>query len=66
MIMFPGGTLNCMIRNLSAHGAALDLSGLIGIRHDFRLLIPTEGSRFFCQLMWRNGQRIGVAFATIH
>jgi hypothetical protein len=66
MIVSPGGVFICTIRNLSAQGAALDLPSLLGIPHDFTLLIPTEGSRFFCQRVWRNGRRIGVAFASIH
>ena len=66
IIVFRGGTFNCMIRNLSEQGAVLDLPSSIGIPHDFTLVIPTEGSRFFCQGVWRNERRIGVAFASLH
>ena len=66
MIVFPGGTFSCMVRNLSEQGAALDLETLIAIPHDFTLVIPTEGARYFCQGVWRNGGRIGVAFASLH
>ena len=66
MIVFPGGTFNCMVRNLSEQGAALDLPSSIGIPLDFTLVIPTEGARFFCQAVWRNERRIGVAFASLH
>jgi hypothetical protein len=65
MIVFPGGTF-CMVRNLSEQGAALDLPSLIAIPDDFTLVIPTEGARFFCQSVWRNERRIGVAFASLH
>jgi hypothetical protein len=44
----------------------LDLPSSIGIPHDFTLVIPTEGARFFCQAVWRNERRIGVAFASLH
>jgi hypothetical protein len=66
VIVSPGGTFNCMVRNLSEQGAALDLPSLIAIPDDFTLVIPTEGARFFCQAVWRNERRIGVAFASLH
>ena len=65
MVWLPGGTF-CMVRNLSEQGAALDLPSLIAIPDDFTLVIPTEGARFFCQSVWRNERRIGVAFASVH
>jgi hypothetical protein len=55
-----------MVRNLSEQGAALDLPSLIAIPDDFTLVIPTEGAWFFCQSVWRNERRIGVAFASLH
>jgi hypothetical protein len=66
MIVFPGGTFNRIVRNLSEQGAALDLLSLIAIPNDFTLVIPTGGARFFCQSVWRNERRIGVAFASLH
>jgi PilZ domain len=66
MIVSSAGTFNCVVRNLSEQGAALDLPSSIGIPHDFTLVIPTEGARFFCQSVWRNERRIGVAFAFAH
>jgi PilZ domain-containing protein len=65
-IVCPVGTFNCMVRNLSEQGAALDLENLIAIPRDFTLVIPTDGTRYFCQGVWRNGARIGVAFASLH
>jgi hypothetical protein len=66
VIVCRAGTLNCMVRNLSEQGAALDLESLIALPHDFTLVIPTDGARYFCRGVWRNGARIGVAFASLH
>ncbi|HWX64229.1 PilZ domain-containing protein [Bradyrhizobium sp.] len=63
MIEFPGGAFSCMVRNLSATGAALDVPGTIGIPDHFTLVIQTEGSRFFCHSVWRKDRRIGVTFS---
>jgi hypothetical protein len=63
MIEFPGGAFSCMVRNLSATGAALDVPGSIGIPDHFTLVIQTEGSRFFCHSVWRKDRRIGVTFS---
>jgi hypothetical protein len=41
VIVCLAGTLNCMVRNLSEQGAALDLESLIAIPHDFTLVIPS-------------------------
>ncbi len=62
MIEFPGGAFSCMVRNFSREGAALDVPSAIGIPDHFTLVIQTEGSRFFCQSVWRKDRRIGVAF----
>jgi hypothetical protein len=61
-IEFPGGAFSCMVRNMSEQGAALDVPSLAGIPHDFTLVIPTDGSRFYCRSVWRKERRIGVAF----
>jgi PilZ domain len=61
-IEFPGGAFSCMVRNLSEQGAALDVPSLAGIPHDFILVIPLEGRRFYCRSVWRKERRIGVSF----
>ena len=57
MIEFPGGAFSCMVRNLSEQGAALDIASSIRIPPYFTLVIPTEGSRFYCHSVWRSDRR---------
>ena len=61
-IEFPGGAFSCMVRNMSEGGAALDVPSVAGIPHDFTLVIPIEGLRFYCRSVWRKERRIGVTF----
>jgi hypothetical protein len=57
MIEFPGGAFSCMDRNLFEQGAALDIASSIRIPPYFTLVIPAEGSRFYCHSVWRSDRR---------
>lgn len=59
-IEFGGGAIDCTVRNISATGAALDVTSPIGIPVRFNLV--TEGNRLSCRVVWRKEKRIGVAF----
>ena len=62
-ISFPGAAgIECVVRNLSAAGACLDVASPIGIPDDFDLIIRPEYQRRHCHLVWRKAQRIGVHF----
>jgi hypothetical protein len=55
-----GGGIDCTMRNVSATGAALEVTSPIGIPERFTLV--SNGSRFPCHVVWRKEKRIGVAF----
>jgi len=59
-IEFGGGAIDCIVRNLSAAGAALDVSSPVGIPKHFTLI--ADGSHTPCHVVWRRGTRIGVTF----
>jgi hypothetical protein len=61
-IEFGGGAIDCTIRNLSDTGAAIEVSNQIGIPDKFTLVVPGDGLRRLCRVMWRKGFRIGVTF----
>jgi hypothetical protein len=61
-IEFVGGTINCVVRNLSVTGAALEVSDQTGIPERFILVMPEDGLRLLCHIVWRKEYRIGVAF----
>jgi hypothetical protein len=59
-IEFNGGAIDCMVRNRSSTGAALDVTSPIGIPKHFTLV--ADGLRLPCHVVWRKEKRIGVAF----
>ncbi|WP_213772554.1 PilZ domain-containing protein [Bradyrhizobium sp. dw_78] len=61
-IEFGGGVIDCTVRNLSKAGAALDVTSPVGIPDKFTLVIPSDGQRFACHIIYRKEKRIGVAF----
>jgi len=62
-IEFIGGRpVDCIVRNLSVTGAALELSDPGGIPDSFLLVMPGDGLRLSCKIVRRGGYLIGVAF----
>lgn len=62
LIEFGGGSLSCVIRNLSSAGAALEVECPIGIPSEFSLVFIADKSIRHCRLIWKAEKRIGVAF----
>ena len=62
-IIFGGsGSVDCIVRNLSDAGAALEVESPVGIPDDFMLLIRPESLKRNCHVEWRSANRIGVQF----
>jgi hypothetical protein len=61
-IEFAGSTINCLIRNMSISGAALEVTNPLEIAEHFDLFFRTDGTRIPCHVVWRRDDRIGVAF----
>jgi hypothetical protein len=61
-IEYGGDKYACTVRDLSATGAALDFADLIRIPNEFTLILPEEGLKLLCHVVWRTQYRIGVAF----
>jgi PilZ domain len=61
-IEFGGGAIDCVVRNLSTTGAALEISSQVGIPERFALVVPGDGLHLHCDVVWRKNCRIGVAF----
>jgi hypothetical protein len=60
-IEFSGGAIDCVIRNISETGAALEVASPLGIPTEFNLLISGNAKRP-CRVVWVKDKRIGVAF----
>jgi hypothetical protein len=62
-IEFVGGhPVDCVVRNLSITGAALEISGPVKIPENFMLVVPGDSLHLPCHVVWRQKYRIGVAF----
>jgi PilZ domain len=61
-IKFGRSSVNCLIRNLSATGAAIDLSTRAELPERFVLVVPGDGLQLPCRTVWRKAHQIGVAF----
>ena len=57
-----GATVNCLVRNLSATGAALEVPNESKIPGRFVLVVPGDGLHLPCRIVWRRPNRVGVVF----
>jgi hypothetical protein len=64
-ISFAGdrSVINCIVRNVSSTGAALEVDSPVGVPDTFNLVFVGGEPYRMCQVMWRRGRRIGVKFA---
>jgi hypothetical protein len=61
-ISFGGGVITCTVRNLSATGAALEVTSPVGVPETFTLVLEMEHTKRPCQVVWRKEKRLGVRF----
>ena len=55
-------TIGCLIGNMSISGAALEVTNPEDAPERFNLFFKTDGARIPCRVVWRQYERIGVAF----
>jgi hypothetical protein len=58
-----GEKISCTIRDLSITGAALEISDNRQIPATFTLFVPDDGLKLPCNVVWRRGFQVGVAFS---
>jgi PilZ domain len=61
-IAFTGAGIDCTVRNLSKTEAALEVASVVGIPTELSVVIPFDNLNRKCRVVWRNLNRIGVAF----
>lgn len=62
IIHFAGGAINCLVHDMSIAGAALDVADSHDIPERFDLVFKADGAHIPCHVVWRQDERIGVAF----
>ena len=62
---YGGDKYPCVVRDLSTSGAAIefpDRVDLIPIAKAFTLILPDDGLRLACRIVWKRDYRMGVTF----
>jgi hypothetical protein len=55
-------TIDCIVRNLSATGALLQMESTLGVPNHFTLKFHEGGGTKECVVKWRREDRLGVTF----
>jgi hypothetical protein len=53
VVEFKGGAIDCIVRDLSTTGAAVELSSQISIPDKCVLVVPGDGLNLPCEIVWR-------------
>ena len=61
-IQFAGGAVNCLVRDMTISGATIDVADPHDIPERFNLVLKADGTHIPCHVVWRQEERIGVAF----
>ena len=63
-ILFNNGasTIDCTIKNISLHGAKIDIAHSMSVPSEFDLEVPQRGRTYRAKMMWRAADSIGVEF----
>ncbi len=60
-----GSVMSCVVRNISAEGAAIDIENPGFVPPSFRLVMANNSSVHECRIAWIQKKRIGVTFAAM-
>jgi len=65
-VIFANGnsSMDCVIRDISATGAKLELSSAVTIPDRFDLFIPQKNQTLRATIKWRRANEVGVVFET--
>lgn len=55
-------SLDCIVQKLSAMGASIQIGGKHTIPDTFTLKLSSSAMTYFCRVVWRGGEEIGVIF----
>ena len=57
-----GSIIDCTVRNISEHGALLQVASPLGIPDSFDLMLDGEKMLLACRVIWRKERQIGIEF----
>ncbi len=59
------GSVNCVVRNLSEHGACVELDSGTRLPEQIRLTITRRDRSVLARIIWRQANRLGLAFRSM-
>ena len=57
-----GSTMDCVMRNISERGACVEVDSTARLPDEMSRSIPRKGRSFLAELIWRQANRVGLAF----
>ncbi|HWZ40959.1 MAG TPA: PilZ domain-containing protein [Bradyrhizobium sp.] len=57
-----GTTMDCVVRNFSDNGACIEFDSAARIPAEMNLKISRKGRSFLARMIWRQANRVGLAF----
>ena len=57
-----GSTLDCTVRNISDGGACVEFGDAARVPEEMKLTIARKGRSFLARLIWRQANKVGLAF----
>ena len=60
-----GSTIDCVVRNISDRGACVEFDSAAKLPEEISLTIPRKGRSYLARMIWRQANRVGLAFRTM-
>ena|SRR5215468_3686762 len=60
-----GSTMDCVVRNLSENGACVEFETAARLPEQMQITIAQKGRSVLADLIWRQANRVGLAFRTM-
>ena len=60
-----GSTMDCVVRNVSDAGACVEFDQAARFPDEMKLVIPRKGRSFLAKMIWRQANRVGLAFLSM-
>jgi hypothetical protein len=60
-----GSTMDCVVRNFSESGACVELDSAAHLPREIRVTIARKGRSYLAEMIWRQADRVGLAFRTM-
>jgi hypothetical protein len=57
-----GSSMNCVVRNFSDNGACVEFDPAARVPDEMSLKISRKGRSFLAHMIWRQANRVGLAF----